>query len=141
MIVVGAHSSGSVYSASLTEDDGAKSAFATSCYDSGLVADEVRAHYSNYGERVDISASGSIVGFQNTTVADTAGTSYATPIVTARILRDSHDIRYSTSRLQTEYSRTTILQCLHSFNIPFARVRGIKIRVMKVRICRQENDW
>ncbi len=81
MIVVGAHTSGGMYDDEISEDDFA----AEICFDKSIAADIKRANYSNFGERVDVSASGTIVGFQNQSLATVSGTSYAAPLVTATV--------------------------------------------------------
>lgn len=82
LIVVGAHTSGGTFPDKISEDNKAASDYPTSCFDTSIITDVKRSFYSNYGERVDISASGTIVGFKNDY---TMGTSYATPIVTATV--------------------------------------------------------
>lgn len=94
LIVVGAHTTqGTIFDAATTEDTRA----ANSCFadpsDTGLK----RASYSNYGDKVDITASGSIMGYeaQPHIVGDTdgdgssdysnRGTSYSTPLVAATV--------------------------------------------------------
>lgn len=83
LIVVGAHTSGASFSSGLNEDTLA----GQYCFDTetAKTVDVKRAFYSNYGDRVDISASGTIVGFQNNTTASAMGTSYATPAVAATV--------------------------------------------------------
>jgi hypothetical protein len=93
LIVVGAHSAGGEYSSSISEDDlNASDSYELSdgtglptCFDGGEDVDVKRAYYSNYGERVDIAATGTIVGFQDNTFAKSWGTSYATPVVTQTV--------------------------------------------------------
>ncbi|NOY72853.1 MAG: S8 family serine peptidase [Gammaproteobacteria bacterium] len=96
LLVVGAHTTkGSVRRGNeiLVEDDWAGSKSATSCYDTTITTDVKRADYSNYGSRVDIAASGSIIGLDNELYISTDeatsganwGTSYAAPLVTATV--------------------------------------------------------
>lgn len=85
MIIVGAHTSGGIYSDGTSEDERAASGFATSCFDTATTADVKRAHYSNYGERVDITASGSIAGWNGSEFVSAQGTSYAAPVVAATV--------------------------------------------------------
>jgi hypothetical protein len=94
LIVVGAHTTqGTVFDATTTEDAYA----ANTCFADSTNTDVKRASYSNYGDRVDITAAGSIMGYnaEPHIFGDTdgdgfsdysnAGTSYATPLVTATI--------------------------------------------------------
>ena len=86
LIVVGAHTSGGSVNDSLNEDDEAGSGSATACFDTSVIADVKRAAYSNYGERVDITASGSIMGLTNDShVVGNRGSSYAAPLVSATV--------------------------------------------------------
>lgn len=80
-IVVGAHTSGANYSNGVNEDIADGSYKATSCYPGPSTATVKRAYYSNYGDRVDISASGTIRGYENSSVANMQGTSFAAPVV------------------------------------------------------------
>lgn len=94
LIVVGAHTTqGTVLDATTTEDQWA----AGYCFADSTNTDVKRASYSNYGERVDITASGSIMGYeaQEHIIEDADGdgvaeysnwgTSYSTPLVTATV--------------------------------------------------------
>ena len=82
LIVVGAHTSGGTENSIQTEDDAA----ANSCFDNAINVRVKRAGYSNYGQRVDIAASGSIMGLANSAHAPgNRGTSYAAPMVTATV--------------------------------------------------------
>ncbi len=85
LIVVGAHTSGGVYADGKKEDDRAATDYTTSCFDTAIATDVKRAHYSNYGERVDIVASGTITGFENRSQPSVWGTSYAVPVVTSTV--------------------------------------------------------
>ena len=86
LIVVGAHTTTATITnngRSFIEDDLA----ATVCFDANNTATVKRADYSNYGSRVDISAAGTIYGF-NVSTATTSpprGTSFAAPLVAATV--------------------------------------------------------
>jgi hypothetical protein len=88
MIVVGAHTTGGTVldGAGNTHDE---DVFASNfCFPEDRVGDGSikRAWYSNFGHKVDISASGSIKGIRNVTHASQAqGTSFAAPLVSATI--------------------------------------------------------
>lgn len=86
LIVVGAHISGGVVGTSYTELQEAQTISPTACYGGAMSTDIVRAPYSNYGERVDIAAAGSIMGIANSdSVVGNRGSSFAAPLVTATI--------------------------------------------------------
>jgi hypothetical protein len=86
LIVVGAHTVGAEYSndEEVESDDEVS---AKICAPDELAENTpIRAWYSNYGERVDITASGAIVGIDNSTVVnDSQGTSYSTPLVASAV--------------------------------------------------------
>lgn len=84
-IVVGAHTSGGRYVDGSLEDEAAVTRYPTSCFNSSWPVDIVRAPYSNFGDRVDISASGSITGHENTLLASVRGTSFAAPMVSSTV--------------------------------------------------------
>lgn len=86
VIVVGAHTTGGTLSAGGSDDDAAKVGNITPCFDKSIDVGVKRAFYSNYGERVDISASGSIRGWNNDQhIGKNEGTSFAAPLVTATV--------------------------------------------------------
>ncbi|RUO76978.1 PKD domain-containing protein [Idiomarina seosinensis] len=85
LVVVGAHTSGGLYSDGRSEDEEAASGYETSCFDTSISTDVKRAHYSNYGETVDITASGTIAGWDGSDVVSHRGTSYAVPMVAATV--------------------------------------------------------
>ena len=86
LLVVGAHTSGGAVGTNISEDEESASLASTACFNVAQAAAAKRAWYSNYGSRVDLSASGTIMGLDNTAYATgNRGTSYAAPLVTATI--------------------------------------------------------
>ncbi len=90
LIIVGAHTTGGTYADAITDDeiDATNSdPDVTTCFDTTINTDVKRAYYSNYGDRVDIAASGAITGVNNSqhiTISN-IGTSFAAPLVTATV--------------------------------------------------------
>ncbi|CAK2344105.1 S8 family serine peptidase [Vibrio crassostreae] len=117
LLVVGAHTTGASFPNGKSEDLLASEY----CYAGSSESNEAvkRAYYSNYGDRVDISASGTIVGFQNETQALVMGTSYATPAVAATVAmmqsinpqltpsEITHLLRSSASPIENEVTTST----------------------------------
>ena len=59
---------------------------AGSCFTDPDDAEVKRSSYSNYGDKVDIAAAGSVMGFSNGPSVDSNwGTSYSTPLVAATV--------------------------------------------------------